>query len=73
MAPEPRRGSFREGLGRILAFLLAALVVGFAAVNLEQVHVNFLAFSVTVPLFVLIIGVVAVGFLAGLMSRGRRR
>ncbi len=73
MAPEPGRGSFRAAVGRILAFLLAALVVGFAVVNLEQVHVNFIAFSVTVPLFVLIIGVVAVGFLAGLLSRGRRR
>jgi uncharacterized integral membrane protein len=73
MAPEARRGSIREGLYRALAFLLGALVVAFAAMNLEQVHVNFLAFSVTVPLFVLIIGVVAVGFLAGLLSRGHMR
>ena len=71
MTTEPRRGSIWDGLSRILAFGLGAVVVVFAVVNSEKVHVNFLAFSVTVPLFVLIIGVVAVGFLAGLLSRGR--
>jgi uncharacterized integral membrane protein len=71
MTTEPRRGSIWDGLSRILAFVLGALVVLFAVVNSAQVHVNFLAFAVDVPLFVLIIGVVIVGFLAGLLSRGR--
>ncbi len=73
MAVDQRSGSIWDGLGRILAFALGAAVVVFAVANAEQVHVNFLAFSVTVPLFVLIIGVVLAGFVAGLLSRGRAR
>ena len=51
MAEDHRRGSIWDGLGRILAFALGAVVVVFAFVNSEEVNVNFLAFSVTVPLF----------------------
>ena len=60
-------------LGRILAFLLGAIVVLFAVVNLTEVSVNFLVFAVTLPLFLLIIGIGAVGFIAGVLLRGRGR
>lgn len=60
-------------LGRIVAFALGAIVVLFAVVNLTEVRVNFLVFGVTLPLFLLIIGTGAVGFIAGVLLRGRGR
>ena len=69
--PEKRRGGL--SFGGIVAFVLGALVVLFAVVNLSETRVNFLVFSVTLPLFLLIIGIGAVGFIAGVLLRGRGR
>lgn len=66
---QPRGGGLN--FGRILAFLLGALLVLFAVVNLSETKVNFLVFSITVPLFLLIIGTAMVGFVAGVLLRGR--
>ncbi len=66
----PRRGI---GIGQIFSFLLGAAVVVFAVVNLDQVSVNFLAFNVTLPAFLLIIGTASVGFVVGFLLRGRGR
>ena len=60
-------------MGRILAFLLGAIVVLFAVLNLTEVRVNFLVFAVTLPLFLLIIGTGAMGFIAGVLLRGGGR
>ncbi|HSM38226.1 MAG TPA: LapA family protein [Candidatus Limnocylindrales bacterium] len=69
--PERRRGGL--SFGGIVAFVLGALVVVFAVVNLTEVRVNFLVFSVALPLFLLIIGIGAVGFIVGVLLRGRGR
>lgn len=73
MTAQPGGRSSGLSLGRILAFLLGAIVVLFAVVNLTEVSVNFLVFAVTLPLFLLIIGTAAVGFIAGVLLRGRGR
>lgn len=72
-AQSERQGGGGLSLGRILSFLLGAIVVLFAVVNLTEVRVNFLVFAVTLPLFLLIIGTGAVGFIAGVLLRGRGR
>ena len=69
--PEKQRGGL--SFGGIMAFILGAVVVLFAVVNLSETRVNFLFFSVTLPLFLLIIGIGAVGFIAGVLLRGRGR
>lgn len=55
--------------GRILAALLAIVVLALAVANFEGVEISFLLFKVTLPLFVLIVGSLVIGYLVGWLSR----
>jgi uncharacterized integral membrane protein len=52
-------------LGRIIGVLLGALVIVLAALNFQPVEVSFVVFRVNMPLFFLIVIVLAIGFVAG--------
>lgn len=48
-----------------LAILVLALIVIFAVQNLEAINVSFLAWSMTVPKFLVIIGNYVLGMITG--------
>ncbi len=54
-------------LGRILLILVAVLVVAFAIVNRQAVTLNFwpLPFAATVPLYLVMLGALALGVAVG--------
>jgi len=55
--------------GRILAVVLALLVLALAIANFDDVEINFLLFKVTLPKFFMIAGSLAVGYVVGWLSR----
>jgi uncharacterized integral membrane protein len=63
-----------EGLKprQIVALVLLGLLILLAILNFDDVSVDLLFGSVTMPLFVLIAVAGAVGFLIGWLVRGRR-
>lgn len=65
-----RRGSLWR---QILALLIALMVLLFALLNLSSTEVNFVVFSVSLPVFLVVIGAGALGFLAGVLLSGRGR
>lgn len=55
--------------GRIIAAALAVLVLALAVANFASVEVNFLFFRVTLPLFFLIVGSLAIGYVVGWLTK----
>jgi uncharacterized integral membrane protein len=65
-----------EGLltgGRIVSIVLVLIVVAWAIANWNDVEVSFLFMRMTMPMTVLIIGTLVVGYVAGWLNRGRSR
>lgn len=69
---EPVGSSFWTA-GRILAIVLAFVVLALAVANFNEVSVNFLLFTLKLPLFFLIVGALAVGYAAGWLSRKSKK
>lgn len=65
-----RRGSLWR---QILALLIGLMLLLFALLNLSSTEVNFVVFSVSLPVFLVVIGAGALGFLAGVLLSGRGR
>ncbi|MCC6617946.1 MAG: LapA family protein [Chloroflexi bacterium] len=65
---DPGSASFWTA-GRILAIVLAFVVLALAVANFNEVSVNFLLFTLKMPLFFLIVGALVLGYLAGWLSR----
>lgn len=59
--------------GRILSVVLLLVVVAWAIANWSDVEVSFLFASLTLPLSVVIVIVLAIGYVAGWLNRGRSR
>lgn len=55
--------------GRILAVVLAILVLALAVANFDNVEINFLLFKITLPKFFMIAGSLAIGYVVGWLSR----
>ncbi len=55
--------------GRILALVLGILVLALAVANFSTVEVNFLFFRLTMPLFFLIVGSLAIGYVVGWLTK----
>ncbi|MEX2184547.1 MAG: LapA family protein [Chloroflexota bacterium] len=75
MTEEVLKSGPRITLGSILALVLGTIVVIWALANSAETQVNFLVTSVVLPLFLVIIGVLAIGFILGWLmhaSRSRR-
>lgn len=68
MTEEARRASFWTP-GRVLAAILVGLVLVLAAVNFDSVAVNLLVLKLTLPLFFLVVGALAIGYVVGWLSR----
>ncbi|MFK4935450.1 hypothetical protein [Lactococcus garvieae] len=56
----------------ILIILIILLVITFAIVNFETVKLNFLFFSITVPMIYEIIVVGLIGLVCGYFIRGKK-
>ena len=54
-------------IGIIFGLLLGALAVVFAAQNVETVSYNFIAWTVTAPRALVLLGVLAAGIIIGLL------
>jgi uncharacterized integral membrane protein len=65
-------GGFWTG-GRILSAVLLVVVVALAVANWSDVEISFVVTNITLPLSVVIIGVLVVGYVAGWLNRGRGR
>jgi uncharacterized integral membrane protein len=75
MTEQPPRSGPRVTLGSIVVVVLGTIVVIWALANSDETQVNFLVTSVVLPLFLVIIGVLAIGFVLGWLmhaSRSRR-
>jgi uncharacterized integral membrane protein len=57
---------------QITAAILIVVVVVFALVNLDDVSVDFVFGTVEMPLVFLVVGLLAIGFGAGYLVKGRR-
>jgi len=58
--------------GRVVALLLGLIVLALAVANFDPVEVNFLLFKLTLPLFFLIVGALAIGYIAGWLLKRTR-
>jgi len=67
------QGSTRPDGRMIASIVLVVIVVVFALINLQPVEVSFLIFKIDLPLFLVLIVMGAIGFLAGMLVSGRRR
>jgi uncharacterized integral membrane protein len=55
-----------------LSAALVVIVVIFSLFNLEQTNVDFVFFDADAPLFLVIVVMLGVGFVAGYLTRGTR-
>jgi uncharacterized integral membrane protein len=65
-------GGFWTG-GRIFSVVLLAVVAALAIANWSDVEISLLVANITLPLSVVIIGVLVIGYVAGWLNRGRGR
>ena len=72
MTQDSSNGGFLTG-GRIVSLVLVLIVLAWAIANLEDVEVSFLLARVTMPMTVLIIATLVIGYVAGWLNRGRSR
>lgn len=56
-------------ISRIVAVIIGLLVIALAAANFDSIQVNFLIFKLTVPLFVLIVGSLVIGYVVGWLTK----
>lgn len=68
-----RREGFHPTARQILSAVLIGLVLLFALVNLEDVSVDFVADSVEIPLFFVIVASGLLGLAAGALIRRHQR
>jgi uncharacterized integral membrane protein len=66
--PDVPQASFWTA-GRIVAAALGILVLALAVANFSSVEVNFLFFRLTMPLFFLIVGSLAIGYVVGWLTK----
>jgi uncharacterized integral membrane protein len=67
-----QQGGLREPR-TIIAIVLVVILVVFALLNFQTVNVSFLVFQVDLPLFIVLVIMGAIGFLAGWLVAGRRK
>ncbi len=71
---EPKAKPARRRPGAtVLAAGLGAVIAVFAVLNVGSVKVNWIVASTSTPLVIVIVLSLLVGFLCGLVARGRRR
>lgn len=73
MAEERTSGTGGFTVKQVLLAVLAVIVVVLAIVNFESTPIDLVFVTVTMPLFFVIVGAAAIGWLVGRFAGGRRR
>lgn len=73
MAEERKSSAGGFTVKQVLLAVLALIVLVLAIVNFESTPIDLVFFTVTMPLFFVIVGAALIGWLVGLLTGGRSR
>lgn len=73
MAEERTSSTGRFSAKQVMLGVLALIVLILAIVNFESTPIDLVFFTVTMPLFFVIVGSALIGWLVGRLAGGRRR